>query len=1229
VVLSIPFSELADATGPEGFEWLLNGDPLGGDAIDIGSLSPSPDAYVLSHVYTHPQAPNCSFSNACSFFITALTMPVISGDASTCLNSDIALEASNNAGFEGQWTFVACPANDCPDNTISNAESLEWPTVYGTNSPGIYTVQYTGTCLDTALFQVELFDLPPFNILSNPGEVACAEDTITVSTNYLGTASIASCLLLNAAADTLLPSGDCSWTLLPEELAGPYTMLLTDTNACANVQSIGLNIQMQPFTFDCSLIDSSYCDNSPAVVTLSHLLSSNPANGSLEWFINGMPYNQPQIVIENLVPFIYELSYVYTHGEAPNCTFSNSCSFAVTPLTVPVISGEVGFCAGENVELWANNTGGYPGDWVNVSCPSPPCIPDQIATDQFVWSSTGSSLGVYTVSFGGECLQTMSHTFSILDAPVVAWIPADATPCLNECFPFSPDVLDNYTTFGWLYQTAADTASLSGNEVCFESIGNPPQLDICLWAELNHVVQGQSYTCRVDACESIEPVFSPGNYPEVQALACPGETVVLDVDYGLYNDCFFSMPPVGEYDNCSAIQIPDSTYGTYSYALYLSYQGCVDTLFGDLFILQPPSALLETEYDPCIADVWATLDDIKGDLLEFQWSLSNNPGDDFGFLLDANNESAPVPNPIPFSNLFLPTDSTFYVEVMLSNVCDTLILTDTIHFIAKPDIAIDITGQPGGVFCLPVDVQFEIGQFATQYIDSVMWNFSSIYDYGHITDTTYYNLEYPPPFGFENNGIADTIYVFATAYNICGTGSDSLQFVIIPPVVYIEMPDWAEGVCPGNEVVIPTLQIEGNPVACSVSSEPLIAGLIHICHEGLDSVTVGIPLSTPPGIYTIATTVSGCGSWTDYSYLEVFPVPKVDFNMPPNACTNEEISFFNLTESAVAFQWDFGIGNELADTSSLAYPDYAYPLPGVYGINLTATSEYGCIDSTLKWIDIFGPDPQISISDDQLCSGDSTYLEFPDQEGLVSIYWEYLLPGIDTLIFTAQQGVNYAFENQSTDELHTWELTVELEDIYGCRAKDTALLYVFPVPHAYFTHEDLEACAQAAEIQFNNLSTQGVSSQWDFNDPRTGINNVSFNRNPTHIFSKPGEYFVRLRVQNQYGCRNDFTRRLGCDILEIYVPNAFSPDGNGINEVFIPIIHGIAYLDTGESDFYLFEIFDRWGELIFTTRDPYQGWNGSGHSGTHYAKPEVYNWRLMLNTPYKVEIRKGHVVLLR
>lgn len=98
-----------------------------------------------------------------------------------------------------------------------------------------------------------------------------------------------------------------------------------------------------------------------------------------------------------------------------------------------------------------------------------------------------------------------------------------------------------------------------------------------------------------------------------------------------------------------------------------------------------------------------------------------------------------------------------------------------------------------------------------------------------------------------------------------------------------------------------------------------------------------------------------------------------------------------------------------------------------------------------------------------------------------------------------------------------------------------------------------------------------------------------------------------------------------CD-CPVFVPNAFTPDLDYLNELFVPVV-GCEVSD------YRFSIFDRWGERVFFSDKPGEGWNGSGAAGTHYVEGEVYIWQLQFRADLPgsaiVVDRVGHVVVLR
>ena len=92
------------------------------------------------------------------------------------------------------------------------------------------------------------------------------------------------------------------------------------------------------------------------------------------------------------------------------------------------------------------------------------------------------------------------------------------------------------------------------------------------------------------------------------------------------------------------------------------------------------------------------------------------------------------------------------------------------------------------------------------------------------------------------------------------------------------------------------------------------------------------------------------------------------------------------------------------------------------------------------------------------------------------------------------------------------------------------------------------------------------------------------------------------------------------------MPNAFTPDNDGLNDIFIPSIGGGVAIED-----YYFTIWDRWGDLVFESATPGEAWDGSYNDGQYYTQNDVYIWMLEVKSLETGEIVKlrGHVTLLR
>lgn len=154
-------------------------------------------------------------------------------------------------------------------------------------------------------------------------------------------------------------------------------------------------------------------------------------------------------------------------------------------------------------------------------------------------------------------------------------------------------------------------------------------------------------------------------------------------------------------------------------------------------------------------------------------------------------------------------------------------------------------------------------------------------------------------------------------------------------------------------------------------------------------------------------------------------------------------------------------------------------------------------------------------------------------------------------------------------------------------------------------------------ITFQNLTVNGVSYFWDL-----GNGTTSTLVHPNATYPEPGLYDIWLIATDANGCI-DSTKR-GIYIKEetyLYVPNAFTPDGDRFNNVFKAETIGLI-------DFNI-KIYNRWGELIFESNDPRFEWDGTINQSTK-VPDGVYTYVIVYSTPYEINNRAiGHVNVLR
>lgn len=181
---------------------------------------------------------------------------------------------------------------------------------------------------------------------------------------------------------------------------------------------------------------------------------------------------------------------------------------------------------------------------------------------------------------------------------------------------------------------------------------------------------------------------------------------------------------------------------------------------------------------------------------------------------------------------------------------------------------------------------------------------------------------------------------------------------------------------------------------------------------------------------------------------------------------------------------------------------------------------------------------------------------------------------------------------------------IVVEDNTGCSASTSAVLIAPSPVIADFTAGPQPTTISNPVITFVNLSQNNTFNSWDFGGLGTSNSTNPFFAFPNDI---PGTYSVCLSISDANGCVDTVCKNvLINDDLLYYVPNAFTPDGDGINEIFLPILNNF------DEENYQMMIFNRWGEIIFQTENILTGWDGSQTKGpvTEKVKNDVYIWKI-------------------
>ena len=212
--------------------------------------------------------------------------------------------------------------------------------------------------------------------------------------------------------------------------------------------------------------------------------------------------------------------------------------------------------------------------------------------------------------------------------------------------------------------------------------------------------------------------------------------------------------------------------------------------------------------------------------------------------------------------------------------------------------------------------------------------------------------------------------------------------------------------------------------------------------------------------------------------------------------------------------------------------------------------------------------------------------------------------------------------NTIYDSVGLYDVTLKIVAEYGCidtlELKKTDFIEVYPKPVSDFSVSKKETDICNSLIRFQDLSQGASSFNYNFNE----IDN-SNQQNPTYTYLEAGAFYPYQIVTSDKGCKDTSRQLIYIIPFNVYIPNAFTPDGNKYNSEF----YSVTNLVPEDWDF---TIFNRWGETVYNTKNPYDKWDGNYNNKPAQTGIYIYKLNYTSCDALKTQIEiSGHVSLIR
>jgi hypothetical protein len=1145
------------------------------------------------------------------------------------------------------------------NNLIQVIQGTWNPPTISTSAVGTQTYTFTPdqlltqpTCALGATMVIVVNPLPtaqPSVTTLDACEQSNASFTITGSSGSINYPPYTFNYTIDGGSQSPVISGNTNQAVIPVNTTVPGLFTYEITNVedanCANILSnVTVLVTIHPSTTPTFTLLDEYCEN--AITQTLPFSSDNGINGT--WIPSIINTSNNTGVPENT-------TYVFTPTTVnpPNCALTAQLTITVNPNTTPLFDGFGPYCQGQACGLPLDALPTVSTNLINGTW-NPPTV-NTLAV--------GPSNYVFTPSAVDQSFPTCATIFNqtiIIDPLPAATITGTTTVCQGDPDPqitftgvnAAPPYTFVYTMDGGITTNSITTTTSSNTATLSVETLTPGVFDF-------EIISVSAGSCSDILISNQQVTITINETPVVTLLGdnstiCPGDQVVLSASATAPSDPnglngTYTWSPTNSISPQSGTPVNATPSSSTVYSVTYTLNGCPSLPANYLVTVQNAPSVYVTSIIPsndnntiCAGGAVDLTVGYTGPIVptNYQWS----PG-------DLTTQTITVS----------PTATTTYTVAAYSGTCFST-ASFTVNVVGDPQF--DNTSLPdtaiciGGFFEYELQISGGIGNATYEWYGNTIPSNQN----GNLITVS------PTPSFTTNyfNSVIDTFFYVNVQYD--GIGCDALLsapgelIVVADPIVTLN---------PQSEQVL----CIGGTATCLVPT--VVGGLGVPTYLWTPAITNNNILCPPSDVvgtvnYSVAInqTGNGCGSNPSNSVtVQVVPDPIVTILSLSEVCVGAEVPLSSVVSGGIGivdtYTWSvsepigspyevIGGWNSQSEVSEPLTQSVNYQLV----IQLTGN---GCDASDIAFINVV-PDPIVTIDyDAMVCydtptelvaqvsggTGDTTYTWY-QIEDFQNLTGPIIPVNNDTL-----------YQEYCNSPINLYLVTAQLTGL-GCDLATSSLAYIQGLPWAVAQFDvepgNLVQSIYDPTFSFINNSENTTDFVWDLGDADCSIDEGYLYQEPTDscvpcsedIFNytygcPPGIYTVMLIAQNQGMCPDTAYQQITIrDEVTVYVPNTFTPNDDEYNQYFYPVFSSYY-----KPEYFLFQVFNRWGELIFESKDTemrqgspagtgvglyfVKGSSWSGYYNNQPCPQGTYTWRLQYRHSDSLQITDttGHVNLVR